>query len=147
MSWIVIAAIGLAVSITLAFWKAIVTWANEHIAGWLAKAFGEDVKEAFLLLLAGVDRSVVILRRALDAVQARLIRARILFIQLRGGREHRKVVKAEMRREDGSIVELKAAEVVPRPELRDKVRENLIRRQTPSGALELQLHEKRCPQT
>ncbi len=141
MSWIVIAAVGLVVSITLAFWKNIVTWANEQIAGWLAKLFGEDVKEAFLLLLAGVDRSVVILRRALDAVQARLIRARILFIQLRGGREHRKVVKAEMRREDGSIVELEAAEVVPWHELPDNVREKFIRRQTTSVEMELKLKE------
>src|SRR5260221_12569657 len=103
MSWIVIAAVGLVVSITLAFWKNIVTWANEQIAGWLAKLFGEDVKEAFLLLLAGEDRSVVILRRALDAVQARLIKARILFIQLRGGRENRNRVKGGMRRGDGHI--------------------------------------------
>jgi|SRR5450432_2185516 len=141
MTWIVVAAVGLVVSITLAFWKDMVAWANEHIAEWLAKLFGDEVKEAFLLLLAGVDRSVIILRRALDAVQAGLIRARILFIQLRGGREHRKVVKAELLKNDGSVIELEAAEVVPWHELPDSVREKFIRRQTASVEMELKLKE------
>jgi hypothetical protein len=141
MSWIMVAAVGLVVSITLAFWKDMVAWANEHIAGWLAKLFGDEVKEAFLLLLAGVDRSVIILRRALDAVQARLIRARILFIELRGGREHRKVVKAELLQNDGSVIELEAAEVVPWHELPDGVREKFIRRQSASVEMELKFKE------
>ena len=75
------------------------------------------------------------------AVQARLIRARILFRQLRGGREHQKVVQAEMRRDDGQIVKLEAAQFVPWHELPDDVREKFIRRQTASVEMELSLKE------
>lgn len=141
MTWIVIVAAGLAVGLTLAFWKQIVTWANQHIAGWLNELFGEEAREAFLLLLAGMDRSVILVQRALVDTQARLIKATLIFRQIRDGREHQKVVKAEMRQADGSTIELEAAEVVPWHELPDDVREKFIRRQTASVEMELKLKE------
>jgi hypothetical protein len=141
MTWIVIAAAGLAVGLTVVFWKQIVAWANQRIAGWLSDLFGEETREAFLLLLAGVDRSVILVQRALTEVQARLVKATLIFRQVREGREHQKVVKAEMRQEDGNIIELEAAEVVPWHELPDDVREKFIRRQTASVEMELKLKE------
>jgi hypothetical protein len=141
MTWVVIAAAGLTVGLAIAFWQQIVTWANQQLAAWLAELFGSELRDAFLLILAAADRSVVIVQRAITDVQARLIRARILFRQLRGGREHQKVVQAEMRRDDGQIVKLEAAEFVAWHELPDDVREKFIRRQTASVEMELSLKE------
>jgi hypothetical protein len=141
MTWVVIAAAGLTVGLAIAFWQQIVTWANQQLAAWLAELFGSELRDAFLLILAAADRSVVIVQRAITDVQARLIRARILFRQLRGGREHQKVVQAEMRRDDGQIVKLEAAEFVAWHELPDDVRETFIRRQTASVEMELSLKE------
>ncbi len=141
MTWIVVAAVGLAVALTVAFWQQIVTWANQKLAGWLENLFGNELKEAFLLLLAAADRSVVMAQRAVTVLQERLVSARILFRQLRGGREHEKVVKAEFRQPDGQIVEMQAAEIIPWHELPDDVREKFIRRQTSSVEMELRLKE------
>ena len=141
MTWIVIAAAGLAIGLTVVFWKQIVNWANQRIAGWLGNVFGEEAKEAFLLLLAGVDRSVILVQRALVETQARLLKATLIFRQVREGRAHEKVVKAELRQDDGNIIELEAAEVVPWHELPDDVREKFIRRQTASVEMELKLKE------
>jgi hypothetical protein len=141
MGWIVVGAAGLVVAVTVAFWKQIVNWANEHLANWLGKFFGQDLKEAFLLLLAGLDRSMVLVQRALTDVQARLVRARVLFRQMTGGRQHEKVVKAEILQTDGNIIDLEAAEVVAWHELPDEVREKFIRRQTGTVEMELKLKE------
>ncbi len=140
MVWVIAA--GVAAGLAIAFWQKIVTWANEILAGWLGNLFGTELRDAFLMTLAAADRSVVIVQRALTLVQARLVRARILFRQLQGTpREHQKVVKAEMRRDDGSIIEMEAAEVVPWHELPDEVREKFIRRQATTVEMELRLKE------
>src|SRR5690242_10757966 len=110
MVWIVIAAAGLAIGLTVAFWKDIVTWANQRIAGWLGEVFGEDVREAFLLLLAGVDRTVILTQRAVAQLETRLVKARLLFRQMQGGRAHEKVVQAQMRTDDDEIIDLESAE-------------------------------------
>jgi hypothetical protein len=141
MEWAIIAAAGFVVAISVAFWKQIVNWANQHIANWLDELFGPETREAFLLLLAGVDRSMVIAQRSAAVVRERLVRAQIIFRQLRGGQEHEKVVKAEMVNEDGDIIELEAADVVPWHELPDEVREKFIRRQAGSVEMELKLKE------
>lgn len=141
MTWIVIAAAGLAIGLTVVFWKQIVNWANQRIAGWLGDVFGDEAREAFLLLLAGVDRSVILVQRALVETQARLLKATLIFRQVREGRAHEKVVKAELRQDDGNIIELEAAEVVPWHELPDDVREKFIRRQTASVEMELKVKE------
>jgi hypothetical protein len=141
MGWIVIGAAGLVVAVTVAFWKQIVNWANERIANWLGQLFGDDLKEAFLLLLAGLDRSMVLLQRTVADIQARLVRARLLFRQIAGGHQTEKVVRAELRKADGNIIDLEAAEVVPWHELPDEVREKFIRRQTGTVEMELKLKE------
>jgi hypothetical protein len=141
MTWIVVAAIGLAVGLTIYFWQQIVTWANQKLAGWLENLFGSEVKEVFLMLLATADRTVVMAQRAAEMLQTRLVSARILFRQLQGGREHEKVVKAEFQKEDGQVIKMEAAEVVPWHELPDDVREKFIRRQTSSVEMELKLKE------
>lgn len=140
MVWVVVAA-GVVVALTIAFWQKIVTWANQQLAGWLGKMFGEDVREAFLLILAGGDRLVIAFQRALGIVQTRLVSARILFRRLFGGREHERVIQAEVRKDTGEIVTLEAAEVVPWHELPDDVREKFIRRQTATVELELKLRD------
>ncbi len=140
MTWIIVAA-GLAVGLAVAFWKDIVTWANQRLAGWLGEYAGEDVKEAFLLLLAGMDRSVILLQRATAAVQARLLRATVLFRRVTGKQETQKVVKATIQQENGDIIELEAAEVIPWHELPDDVREKFIRRQASTVEMELKLEE------
>ena len=139
MTWIVIAAVGIAVGLTIVFWQKIVTWANQKVAGWLAEQFGSEVRDAFLLLLAGTDRTVVLGQRAAVLVQERLTSARILFQQVRG--EYKTVVQAEMKQDDGEIIELEAAEVIPWHELPDEVREKFIRRQSASVEMELKLKE------
>lgn len=141
MAWVVVAAAGLMVALSVAFWQKIVTWANQNIAEWLGKSFGEDVREAFLLILAGGDRLVIAFQRALAEVETRLVRARVFFRQLAGGRQHEKVVQAELRQPTGEIVKVEAAEAVPWHELPDEVREKFIRRQTASVELELKLHD------
>jgi hypothetical protein len=141
MAWVVVAAAGLIVALSVAFWQQIVTWANQHLAGWLGKYFGEDVREAFLLILAGGDRLVIAFQRALATVESRLVAARIFFRQLAGGRQHEKVVQAELRKDDGEVVKVEAAEVVPWHDLPDEVREKFIRRQTSTVELELKLHD------
>ncbi len=139
IGWVIMA--GLAAGLTVAFWQQIVSWANQKLAGWLSELFGEELRDAFLLVLAAADRSMVIVQRAMTLVQARLVKARILFRQLQGGREHQKVVKAEMRRDDGQIIEMEAAEVVAWHELPDEVREKFIRRHATMVEMELRLRE------
>jgi hypothetical protein len=138
MTWVIIAA-GVAAGLTIAFWQKIVEWANQNLAAWLGKLFGNEVRDAFLLILAAVDRSVVLVQRAVSLVEAHLIRARVFFRSLRGGREHEQVVRAEFKQDDGNIIELEAAEVVPWHELPDDVREKFIRRQTTTVEMELKL--------
>jgi hypothetical protein len=125
----------------MAFWQQIVTWANQKLAGWLGTLFGDDVREAFLLMLAGSDRLMIAAKRTIALIEARLVSARILFRQLLGGREHEKVIVAEIRTDSGEVVKMEAAEVVPWHELPDEVREKFIRRQTAKVELELKLSE------
>jgi len=138
MTWVIIAA-GVAVGLTIAFWQKMVAWANQNVAAWLGKLFGNEVRDAFLMILAAVDRSVVLVQRAVALVEAHLIRARVFFRALSGGREHEQVVRAEFKQDDGNIIELEAAEVVPWHELPDDVREKFIRRQTTTVEMELKL--------
>jgi hypothetical protein len=141
MVWVVVAAAGLFVALSVAFWQKIVTWANQHLTTWLGTYFGEDVREAFLLILAGGDRLVIAFQRAVEKLQSRLVRARVFFRQLLGGREHERVVQAELRQDNGEIVKVEAAEVVPWHELPDDVREKFIRRQSTSVELELTVRQ------
>ncbi len=139
MVWVVVA--GLTVALTVAFWQKIVNWANGLLAGWLGDLFGDELREAFLMLLAAGDRFAVIAQRTFDLMRQRIVRARIIFRQLQGGREHEKVIQAELRKENGEIVQMEAAEVVPWHELPDEVREKFIRRQTASVEMELKLKQ------
>lgn len=141
MIWVVVAATGLAVALTVAFWQKIVTWANHVLAGWLGQIFGEEFREAFLMLVAALDRFAVLAQRTVTQLQERIVRARIIFRQLAGGREHEKIVQAEIKQEDGQIVTLEAAEVVPWHELPDDVREKFIRRQSAVVELELKVNQ------
>jgi hypothetical protein len=141
MVWVVVAAAGLAVVLTVAVWQKIVNWANGLLAGWLGDLFGDELREAFLMLLAAGDRFAVIAQRTFNLMQQRIVRARIIFRQLQGGREHEKVIQADLRKENGEIVQMEAAEVVPWHELPDEVREKFIRRQTASVELELKLKQ------
>lgn len=141
MTWIVVAAAGAMVALTVAFWQKIVTWANQRLAGWLADLFGNELRDAFLLILAGADRSMVLMQRAVTVIQDRLVSAHIFFRQLRGGQAHEKVIEAQIKQDDGQIVTMQAAEVVPWHELPDEVREKFIRRQSTSVELELKLKE------
>ncbi|MFQ3535503.1 MAG: hypothetical protein SNJ58_06465 [Aggregatilineales bacterium] len=138
--WVVVAA-AVVVSLSLAFWQHILNWANRTLADWLGRLFGEDVREAFVLLLAAADRLSVAVQRALGAVRERLVRARILFRRVNDGRLHEKVLQAEFQREDGQKVQLEKAEVVPWHELPDEVREKFIRRQSAQVQIELRLKE------
>ena len=140
MEWVFIAA-GLAAGLAIGFWQQILNWANDQIAVWLGRMFGDEVRDAFRFLLAATDRSVVLVKRSLEVVRSRLVSARILFRQITGGRETEKVVEADMRQDDGQIVRMSSAEVVPWHELPDEVREKFIRRQTSSVELQLKLSE------
>lgn len=140
MVWVVVAA-GVAVALTVAFWQKIVNWANKQLADWLGALFGEEFREAFLMLVAATDRFAVLAQRTVALLQQRIVHARILFRQLLGGRAHEKVVQAEFRQDDGQIVTMEAAEVVPWHELPDEVREKFIRRQTASVELELKVKQ------
>lgn len=138
--WVVVAA-AVAVSLSLAFWQQILNWANRTLAEWLGRLFGEDVREAFVLLLAAADRLNVAAQRALRLLQQRIVGARVLFRRSQEGRLHEKVVQAEFQQPDGRIVPMEAAEVVPWHELPDEVREKFIRRQSAQVAIELRLKE------
>ena len=141
MGWVVVAAVGVVVALTVAFWQQIVTWANQTLAGWLAERFGAELRDAFLLILAGADRTVVISQRAASLIQDRLVSARVLFQQLQGGQATQKIVVAEIKQDDGEVVTLEAAELVPWHELPDDVREKFIRRQSPSVEMTLKMKE------
>lgn len=141
MGWVVVAAVGVVVALTVAFWQQIVTWANQTLAGWLAEKFGAELRDAFLLILAGADRGVVISQRARALIQERLISARVLFRQLQGGQAQEKIVEAEIKQDNGEIATLQAAELVPWHELPDDVREKFIRRQSPSVEMTLKIKE------
>jgi len=141
MGWVVVAAVGIVVALTVAFWQQIVTWANQTLAGWLAERFGVELRDAFLLILAGADRSVVLSQRAVNLIQERLVSARVLFRQLQGGQAQEKIVVAEIKQDDGEVVTLEAAELVPWHELPDDVREKFIRRQSPSVEMTLKIKE------
>jgi hypothetical protein len=132
---------GVAVMLAVAFWQNIVTWANQKLASWLNDIFGAELRDAFLMLLASADRSVVMVQRALQLVQERLISARLFFRRLQGGQVHEKVIQAEIRKPDGEIVRMEAAEVVQWHELPDEVREKFIRRQSAEVQLELKVKE------
>lgn len=138
MVWVVIA--GMA-ALTMVFWQQIVTWANQTLADWLGTLFGEEVREAFLMLVAGADKLMVLAQRAVTQVRDRLVRARLIFRQLEGGQKHEKVLKAEVRKDSGEIVQMEAAEVVPWHELPDEVREKFIRRQSATVELELKMKQ------
>jgi hypothetical protein len=138
--WVVVAA-AIAVTLSVAFWQRILQWANQVLAEWLGRLFGEDVREAFLLLLAAADRLQVAVQRALALLRERLVRARVFFRRVNEGRLHEKVVQAEFRQADGQLVQLETAEVVPWHELPDEVREKFIRRQSAQVEIELRLKE------
>jgi len=138
--WVVVAA-AIAVTLSVAFWQRILQWANQVLAEWLGRLFGEDVREAFLLLLAAADRLQVAAQRALALLRDRLVRARVLFRRVNEGRLHEKVVQAEFRQADGQLVQMETAEVVPWHELPDEVREKFIRRQSAQVEIELRLKE------
>jgi len=138
ITWVVVAA---GIVLGAAFWKQIVTWANQRLAAWLGSVFGTDVEEAFLFALAAVDHTVVLAQRAATLVRERIVGARVLFRQLRGGYEHEQVLQAEFRKDDGKVIKMEAAEAVPWHELPDDVREKFIRRQSGTVELELKLRE------
>lgn len=138
--WVVIAA-GVAVTLTIAFWQQIITWANQRLANWLEAIFGEELREAFQLFIAAVDRVAVLAQRSVKRLQERLLRARIIFRQITGGTQHEKIVQAEIKQEDGKIAQYEAAELVPWHELPDEVREKFIRRQSAEVEIELKLKE------
>lgn len=139
MEWVVIAAAGLVIGLTVAFWQKIVAWANNVLAGWLGDLFGNELREAFLMLLAAGDRFVVIATRTAQRLQERIVRARLILRRLEGGQQHERVLQADLRKEDGTLVHLEAAEVVPWHELPDEVREKFIRRQTDAVEMELKV--------
>lgn len=141
MSWIVVAAAGVVVALTVVFWQQIVTWANQTLATWLADAFGKELRDAFLLILAGADRSMVLAQRAVTVIQERLLSARILFRQLRGGTAHEKVIEAQIKQDDGQVITMQAAELVAWHELPNEVREKFIRRQAASVEMELKIKQ------
>lgn len=139
MEWVVIAAAGLAIGLTIAFWQNIVAWANSVLAGWLGDLFGAELREAFLMLLAAGDRFIVIATRTAQRLQERIVRARLILRRLEGGQQHERVLEADLRRDDGTLVHMQAAEVVPWHELPDEVREKFIRRQADAVELELKV--------
>lgn len=139
MEWVVIAAAGLAIALTVAFWQKIVAWANSVLAGWLGDLFGNELREAFLMLLAAGDRFIVIATRTAQGLQERIVRARLILRRLEGGQQHERVLEADLRQDDGTLVHMQAAEVVPWHELPDEVREKFIRRQADAVELELKV--------
>jgi hypothetical protein len=138
MQWIIA---GVVVILAVAFWQQIVTWANQKLAGWLNDLFGPELRDAFLMVLASADRSVVLVQRALHLVQERLVSARLFFRRLQGGQVHEKVIQAEIKTPSGEIVKMEAAAVVDWHELPDEVREKFIRRQSSEVQLELKMKE------
>ena len=140
IGWAVAAAVGIAVTLTVTFWAQMVEWANSILANWLADLFGPDLRDAFRLALAGADRSVVMIQRAVKLIETRLIHARLLFRQLRGGQTE-KVLEAEVKQDSGEVVTMRTAELVPWHDLPDDVREKFIRRQSTSVEVELKLKD------
>jgi hypothetical protein len=138
MHWIVIGVVAL---LTVTFWQQIVSWANQTLAGWLAGIFGSELKDAFLLVLAGVDRGVVLVSRAGTLIWENLVAARVFFRRVVGGQAHEKVVEAEITLPTGETVTKQAAESVEWHELPDDVREKFIRRQTAEVKMELKVKE------
>ncbi|MCC7209758.1 MAG: hypothetical protein IT323_20790 [Anaerolineae bacterium] len=139
MEWVVIAAAGLVIGLTIAFWQKIVAWANNVLAGWLGDLFGNELREAFLMLLAAGDRFIVIATRTAQRLQERIVHARLILRRLEGGQQHERVLQADLRKDDGALVHLEAAEVVPWHDLPDEVREKFIRRQADAVELELKV--------
>jgi len=138
--WVVAAAVGIVATLTVTFWAQLVEWANTILANWLADQFGADLRDAFLLALAGADRSVIMVQRAVKLIETRLLSARLLFRQLRGGQTE-KVIEAEVKQDSGEVVTLRTAELVPWHELPDDVREKFIRRQSASVQMELKIKD------
>jgi hypothetical protein len=136
--WVVVAA-GIAVGLSVAFWQRILGWANETLAGWLGELFGEELREAFRMLLAAGDRFAVLAQRSASLLAERIVRVRLLF--RRNGQTHEKVVVADLRNAEGEMVHMQRAEVVPWHELPDEVREAFIRRQTTNVEIELKLEQ------
>jgi len=141
MQWIVVVAAGAVALLTFTFWQQIVTWANQRLATWLAAIFGKDLLEAFLLVLAGLDKAVVSAKRAAELLRTRLVSARLIFRRATNGQAHEKILEAEVQKEDGEIVKLEAAELVAWHELPDEVREKFIRRQMENVTMELKIKE------
>lgn len=139
MEWVVIAAAGLVIGLTVAFWQKIVAWANNVLAGWLGDLFGNELREAFLMLLAAGDRFIVIATRTAQRLQERIVHARLILRRLEGGQQHERVLQADLRKDDGTLVHMEAAEVVPWHDLPDEVREKFIRRQADAVELELKV--------
>jgi hypothetical protein len=139
MEWVVIAAAGLALGLTVAYWQTIVAWANNVLAGWLGDLFGNELREAFLMLLAAGDRFIVIATRSAQRLQERIVRARLILRRLEGGQQHERVLEADLRKEDGTLIHMQAAEMVPWHELPEEVREKFIRRQADAVELELKV--------
>jgi len=140
VGWVVAAAVGVVVTLTVTFWAQMVDWANRVLATWLADQFGPELRDAFLLALAGADRSVIMVQRAVKLIETRLVSARLLFRQMSGGQTE-KVVEADLKQENGEVVTMHSAEMVPWHELPDDVREKFIRRQTASVEMELKIKE------
>jgi hypothetical protein len=139
MEWVVIAAAGLALGLTVAYWQTIVAWANNVLAGWLGDLFGNELREAFLMLLAAGDRFIVIATRTAQRLQERIVRARLILRRLEGGQQHERVLEVDLRKEDGTLIHMQAAEMVPWHELPEEVREKFIRRQADAVELELKV--------
>lgn len=139
--WVVVAAAGLVIALSVAFWQRIVTWANLTVAAWVGDLLGQDLKEAFLLLVAATDRVAVLAQRTVKELGERLLSVRLLFRQIQGGTAHEKVVQAEIQKADGQIEKREIAEIVPWHELPDDVREKFIRRQAAQVEMELKIRE------
>jgi hypothetical protein len=137
--WVVIAATGIAAALAVTFWQKILAWANNHLARWLGAIFGAEAREAFRLLLTAVDRLAVGAQRAFAVLEDRILRAELFFRRITGGAGYEKALRVRMKKADGEVVTLDAAEVVPWHELPDDVREKFIRRQTADVTLELKL--------
>lgn len=138
MVWIVV--LGVA-GLTVYFWQQVIRWANQTLAGWIGAIAGEDVREAFLLVLAGIDRLSVAGQRAFGKVANVLIGARVIFQRITGGQQHQKVIQADIKQPNGEVITLESAEIVDWHELPDDVREKFIRRQTDSVQLELKIKD------
>jgi hypothetical protein len=136
MQWVVIAG---ALALSALFWQQMVAWANNIVANWVGALLGPEMREAFLLMLAGLDRAVVTTNRAVTLLAQRLLRVRLLFQRIGNGQTHQKVVQAEIKQDDGQVMKLEHREEVAWHELPDEVREKFIRRQTSNVEIELKM--------